>query len=90
MGFTKSTNGVMKLLVQFEKPFPLTLDRVGTIGLTLNVYQKGVLHNAIQSVKKYDLELTNYKNQNTLGIIYLDLEKGALSKIKYVNIDFVS
>lgn len=90
MGFERSTEGVVKILVQFEKPFPLTLDRIGTKGLSINNTQREYFIKAIESVKHYKLGSTIGVEQSSVGIINIDIKNGQLAKIKYGSIKFAN
>ena len=90
MNFNRSIEGVIKLLVQFEKPFPLTLDRIGTKGLLINNKQKACFRKLIESVKNYNLGSSIGVKQSTVGIINIDIKNGQLAKIKYGSIKFAN
>ena len=84
----KETTGTIKMYIVFDDKNPVYLDKIGTLGFAITISQQVLISKAIKKLGVHTLGSTKGVIQNSLGIIYLDIQDGRLIKARNINFNF--
>ena len=84
----KTQEGILKLKILFAQDKSLCVSQVGTRSIQLNTAQVNEINNRFSEIHEFELGRQRDRPVDCLGILYIEVLKGALVSTRNVNFGF--